>query len=608
MIIKNELNFDLASSFVGLLNDLQSDLKEQDRLKYAIKSKEECEKLERIESKNNFLILASQSDRLEKFIAQNSPKSLQNDIKNSLQSTDSTNFAENFKAKDSKLDFSNYKRLENCALDFFIQELKERLNREKIQISLEKTKQNGSILKLGNRDISRILWYFFMKFGGYLDCVGLFNFSAAVGEYLQKYANAFDKEYKKIAKWAKNAVVLAIVGYTNEDKHTGKLAQILRQKSNQVAFICNEKQRERLEWLNSCFCLDCGGEMVEVFGAKISLLSAGNQGYCEREHRLNRTKIAILEHNFCNVIEILAWHKQIKHFYNSTRLCYLRGVDFVLANTKNESILLAEVLRYFGALDIERSELCKDEFINKDLISSNCDFASVLNAGSPSFDFAYLKFQNALNNALNDSMTAREREQRRDLREIDSIDSIKSKNINNAPLLVIVPNFLAQLESVFVAISKLLQNGWKIIFRPHPAWIDSECESFKDQISQWQKEGDFSVDKSRIYFREYFLSCVGILTDGSSMGSSFPLVSGKVAIRFLKSKQHIKHEIYGIKWVNPFYNIAVFSNDELLNALMFLNNKEVQNKFAQNIKNFRNEQIYNLGKSAEFIADFMLKF
>lgn len=143
-------------------------------------------------------------------------------------------------------------------------------------------------------------------------------------------------------------------------------------------------------------------------------------------------------------------------------------------------------------------------------------------------------------------------------------------------------------------IQRLIQLGFKVIFRPHP--LDK-----------------FTVDKEQNLIIDYSPSMIEsmqrsftCISNHSSVAHTFALTTLRKTILVLPDELMNKtHQ--GESFYDENLHIKATNIDEIIDAAKFLKQK-VNDKFEQEkIKKYRKEQVFNLGHSSEFIANFIMK-
>lgn len=147
-----------------------------------------------------------------------------------------------------------------------------------------------------------------------------------------------------------------------------------------------------------------------------------------------------------------------------------------------------------------------------------------------------------------------------------------------------------------------LLKEYRVIFRPHP-------ESTK---SLWMKEiADSFISHSRFVYDtssrlslEFMSEAFTLITNQSSIGHTFPLTTCKKAVIYYPNKSFIPNlgEV-AQGAVNPTLQYLAHSTDEVLAAVKKIELEGITNQ--QEIEHYRATEVFNLGRSSEFIVDFI---
>lgn len=150
---------------------------------------------------------------------------------------------------------------------------------------------------------------------------------------------------------------------------------------------------------------------------------------------------------------------------------------------------------------------------------------------------------------------------------------------------------------------KMLQSksDFKVIFRPHPSLAKSAMyeivyREFRDK--EW-----FVYDTSSRLSAEAMHSSFCLIGDHSSLVYTFPLCTLKPAI-LLVPKESLQNTYKGISFYNPILHICAQTAQDIYKALECINQENKQER-AKQIKQYREKEVFNLGHSSEFIADFI---
>src|SRR5262249_26985512 len=145
----------------------------------------------------------------------------------------------------------------------------------------------------------------------------------------------------------------------------------------------------------------------------------------------------------------------------------------------------------------------------------------------------------------------------------------------------------------------LLAKGHRVFFRPHPISFLDQDRSVIDRICRLHAGNlDFSVDANRDYTESYSLADL-MVTDTSGTGFSFSFSFGRPCI-FFSPNAEAERELRGIQFeARHRIGGVVRDVDEMIEKTSELRNRNM----ADEIERFRNESIFNVGKSARYIVD-----
>lgn len=141
-------------------------------------------------------------------------------------------------------------------------------------------------------------------------------------------------------------------------------------------------------------------------------------------------------------------------------------------------------------------------------------------------------------------------------------------------------------ENITQIITRLLQEGYKVIFRPHP----ESCKAIFMQniIKAFKGNEGFIYDDTPRLSRQIMQEALTIIGNGSSIMQTFPLATKKPAVMFmpeidfLSDNKSLKSLI-----VNPKLHLMAHSVDEIIKCLEKLQNgnEKYQDEILQYYKN-----------------------
>ncbi|MCI5967958.1 CDP-glycerol glycerophosphotransferase family protein [Helicobacter sp.] len=168
--------------------------------------------------------------------------------------------------------------------------------------------------------------------------------------------------------------------------------------------------------------------------------------------------------------------------------------------------------------------------------------------------------------------------------------------INALDNIGIIEEFLMQIQN------QSAQN-FKVIFRPHPGYkTQSAIIGIKEKFMQ--QDWFIYDDSSRLSAESMRDSCV-LIGDYSSLVWTFPLITLKPAILVFKDKAIIKNVYNGVSFFNPLLHFLASDADEIFSCIV--ESKKHTEQRAQKILEYRKKEVFNLGHSSEFIANFIVK-
>ncbi len=141
----------------------------------------------------------------------------------------------------------------------------------------------------------------------------------------------------------------------------------------------------------------------------------------------------------------------------------------------------------------------------------------------------------------------------------------------------------------------------KIIFRPHPSFHKTSLYNkiyHEFHVYDW-----FVYDTSARLSAETMHACGCLIGDFSSLVYTFPLCTLKPAI-LLISKESLQNTYNGVGFYNPILHFYATNVAECLQSIETIAQEDKQQR-AQNIKEFREKEVFHLGDSSTFIAAFI---
>lgn len=170
------------------------------------------------------------------------------------------------------------------------------------------------------------------------------------------------------------------------------------------------------------------------------------------------------------------------------------------------------------------------------------------------------------------------------------------------------------LDIIARAIDLLLQEGKKVIFRPHPAFErfvqyigKSKSVSFFDNFIDHPL---FVIDSAPSIPHEILTESI-VITDNSSVAYSAPLISLKPAILFCPPMKSfdLRLQNFGKSFANPLLHRVALSVDEFLDVALEIEEELLSGGGAlfNALHEWRAQNVFNLGHSKEAFAECLMK-
>ena len=148
-------------------------------------------------------------------------------------------------------------------------------------------------------------------------------------------------------------------------------------------------------------------------------------------------------------------------------------------------------------------------------------------------------------------------------------------------------------------IDRLLAEGYRVIFRPHPVSFSDSDRPIIDHICRLHAGNpNFSLDASEDYAKSYSLADL-MVTDVSGTGFTFSFTFEKPCLFFAPNVE-AERELSGIQFdARHRIGAAVRDIDELIDKTAELCRRDM----TEDIARFRDETVFNVRGSAAYIAD-----
>lgn len=145
----------------------------------------------------------------------------------------------------------------------------------------------------------------------------------------------------------------------------------------------------------------------------------------------------------------------------------------------------------------------------------------------------------------------------------------------------------------------------KVVCRLHPNLREYEKQQFYKEIKNWCLHKNFIFDETSSYLNSYINNSFALLTDESSMGVSYPLTYLKPAIIYMPNKRKFGVEaLDGIHLYSKEANLIIDNFDNLKDIVGDIKSFKVF-KFEEQIRKFREKQVYNIRHSSEYLSEFI---
>jgi hypothetical protein len=148
-------------------------------------------------------------------------------------------------------------------------------------------------------------------------------------------------------------------------------------------------------------------------------------------------------------------------------------------------------------------------------------------------------------------------------------------------------------------VNALLAEGHRVIFRPHPNSLVGDQQRIIDRICRLHTGNpNFALDTSKDYSESYALADL-MVTDLSGTGFTFSVSFGRPCI-FFSPNEEAEHGLRGIQFdARHRIGTVVRGIDELIEKISELCNLNMTDEIEQ----YRDEAVFNVGNSAKYIVD-----
>ena len=152
-------------------------------------------------------------------------------------------------------------------------------------------------------------------------------------------------------------------------------------------------------------------------------------------------------------------------------------------------------------------------------------------------------------------------------------------------------------QTIEELIKLLLDNEFKVIYRPHPECINIKLPNIKHK--------NYILDEN-LSILDTMSKSFTYITNFSSTAHTYPLTTLRKSILYMP-KDYFDRKILGQSFFDENLHEKASNFDELLAVVKKLHALKDDKASQEKIAKYRAEQVFNLGHSSEFIADFILK-
>ncbi|MDA3968328.1 hypothetical protein [Helicobacter ibis] len=194
-----------------------------------------------------------------------------------------------------------------------------------------------------------------------------------------------------------------------------------------------------------------------------------------------------------------------------------------------------------------------------------------------------------------------------------SLDNKIKENIANygAEYFYYIPKS-TEISMIVEVIRVFLKAGRKIRFRPHMniEYLDNYSSSnIYRPLEEFMQNDNFSIDRAPKITQESLARGI-VITDTSSVSYSTPWSSLKPTLLFAPNKKEhdLRQVRYGFSFANPTLHRVGDSVETLLNEGLKLEKEVLEHgmELKENLREYRSENIYNLGVSQQKIEKILL--
>jgi CDP-Glycerol:Poly(glycerophosphate) glycerophosphotransferase len=167
------------------------------------------------------------------------------------------------------------------------------------------------------------------------------------------------------------------------------------------------------------------------------------------------------------------------------------------------------------------------------------------------------------------------------------------------PTVVYAPTHSVALrQHAEAVISALLAQGHRVIFRPHPLSLNAQRDIIEQVCELCAGNPNFSLDVNKDYTESYSLADI-MVTDLSGTAFTFSFSFSKPSIFFVPNAE-TERGLSGIQYdARHRIGALVRDLDEMVEKVSELCNRDMTDE----IELFRDETMFNVGKSARYIVD-----
>ena len=410
-----------------------------------------------------------------------------------------------------------------------------------LERNLPKVERENKILKIEFCDYQRALTLLLAHFQDYLSDSGL----NSLKESLNVHLKLIGESLKPLEEICGLSVGITMIGYTKDNKHIGDIDERI---SFPLVYCCNSLKAYDLakHKIKENFAMISHPMYYSIF-PKLKVLLSINTPLPLVKLETCKTIIVHLGHNFNEALQYTLHRTNESFVLESLKKERMDRCHYVVAHTLNDFKLLLKAQSFFNLK------------------------TKIIKGGCPSLDWA--------------------------------LHRIKKKALS--PYLLFAPSYLSNFISkeFMESLNAILDLGIKVVCRLHPNLREQQHQQFHKEIANWCLHKNFIFDETSSYLNSYINSSFALLTDESSMGVSYPLTYLKPAIVYMPNQRKFGTRVLGgIHLYSKEVNIVIDNFGDLKNIVVGIRDSST---FENQIRKFREEQVYNIRSSSEYLSKFI---